>query len=102
MPARITGQRMSRIVEENSLPGSPEHEWDINGSGDPNLQGFATDVSVNHGETIDFKIKTDSSSYRIDVYRLGYYGGMGARLVATVQPHVSLPQAQPECLTEPE
>src|SRR6185312_179635 len=36
------------------------------------------------------------------VYRLGYYGGMGARLVATVRPHVSLPQAQPECLTEPE
>ena len=34
---------------------------------------------------IDFKINTNSSNYRIEVYRLGYYGGMGARLVTTMQ-----------------
>ena len=27
----------------------------------------------------------NSSNYRIDIYRLGYYGGMGARKVATIQ-----------------
>ena len=32
-----------------------------------------------------FKINTNSSNYRIDIYRLGYYGGMGARKVATIQ-----------------
>ena len=26
-----------------------------------------------------FKVKTDSTNYRIDIYRLGYYGGAGAR-----------------------
>jgi hypothetical protein len=30
---------------------------------------------------------------------MGYYGGMGARLVATVVPSATLPQSQPACLT---
>ena len=59
--------------------------WDIDGAGSSNIEGFATDISVNHGNRIDFKINTNSSNYRIEIYRLGYYGGMGARLVATIQ-----------------
>jgi hypothetical protein len=74
----------------------------VNGSGDLSIQGFATDVSVNHGDKIGLKIKTSSSKYRIDIYRLGYYGGMGARLVATILPSAPLPQVQPEGLSEPE
>ena len=31
---------------------------------------------------------------------MGYYGGLGARLVGTVQPSVSLPQNQPACLED--
>src|SRR5688572_31155295 len=88
------------IVAENCKPGHPSPEWDINGSGDPRIQGFATDISVNVGETIAFKIGPDAPPYRIDLYRLGYYGGMGARLVTTMKPSARLPQKQPECLTE--
>jgi len=90
----------NRIVAENCKPGNPSTEWDINGSGDRRIQGFATDISVNLGETISFKIESDSPAYRIDMYRLGYYRGMGARLVATVKPSVPLPQKQPECLSD--
>ena len=88
------------IVAENCKPGNPSTEWDINGSGDRRIQGFATDISVNAGETISFKIESDSPAYRIDIYRLGYYRGMGARHVATTKPSVPLPQKQPECLTD--
>jgi hypothetical protein len=90
----------NRIVAENCKPGSPSTEWDVNGSGDRRIQGFATDISVNAGETIAFKIESDSPAYRIDIYRLGYYRGMGARQVATVKPSVPLPQQQPECLAD--
>jgi fibronectin type 3 domain-containing protein len=86
---------------ENSKTGQPPSEWDVGRVGDPSIQGYATDISVNHGSTIGFKIMTDASAYRIDIYRLGYYGGLGARKVATIQPSVSLPQAQPPCLFEP-
>ena len=54
--------------------------------------------SVDQGQTIDFKIRTDATDYRLDIYRLGYYGGDGARLVAAVEPSATLPQAQPACL----
>ena len=90
------------IVVENRLPGEPPTEWDINGWGDPTIQGFGDDISINRGETINFKIKTDSDDYRIDIYRLGYYAGAGARRVDTVRPSVGLPQDQPEGLRDPE
>jgi hypothetical protein len=88
------------ISIENSQPGNPASEWDISGDGDPSIQGFATDISVNRGGTIPFKVKTNATNYRLDIYRLGYYGGTGARKVATVQPSVALPQNQPPCLTD--
>ena len=86
------------IVCENLMQG--DTGWDINGSGDPSIQGFATNMSVNTGETVFFKVNTDAASYYLDIYRMGYYGGSGARKIATVNPSASLPQIQPPCLTE--
>ncbi len=88
------------IAQENQLAGSPASEWDIDGAGSDNIQGYAAQISVNHGERIDFKIDTDADDYRLDIYRIGYYGGMGARKVATVQPSVSLPQNQPDPIVD--
>ena len=87
------------IVQENCKPGNPPSEWDVSGVGDTSIQGFATDISVDRGETVDFKIQTNATSYSLDIYRMGYYGGLGARKVATVQPSATLPQNQPACLT---
>ncbi|ARQ09489.1 cadherin-like/VCBS repeat-containing protein [Rhizobium etli] len=84
------------IVLENQKQGNPESEWGIAGAGSSNIEGFATDISVDNGKTISFKINTNSTNYRIDIYRLGYYGGMGARKVATLQ-HTGL-QTQPSPL----
>lgn len=73
------------IVTENALTGNPKSEWDISGSGDPNIQGFATDISVNKGQTVRFKISvTGGGTYAIRIYRLGYYQGNGARLITTL------------------
>ena len=88
------------ISAENGKAGNPPGEWEVGGAGDSNIQGFATDFSVNHGETVSFKIKTDAAAYRIDIYRLGYYGGLGARKVATIQPSAVLPQNQPACVSD--
>jgi len=88
------------IEAENCRPGNPFSEWYIVGAGSPNIQGFATDISVNAGQPVFFKISTDAFLYRIDIYRLGYYQGNGARLVASILPLASLPQTQPPCLTD--
>ena len=88
----------NEIVAENCLGGHRATEWDINGYGDPGIQGFGTGIAVAQGESIDFKVDTDSDDYRIDIYRMGYYGGMGARRVDSIEPSAALPQIQPECL----
>ncbi|WP_051241633.1 N,N-dimethylformamidase beta subunit family domain-containing protein [Azohydromonas australica] len=88
------------IVAENCKAGSPASEWQVSGAGDASLQGFATEMSVNRGGTINFKVDTNASNYRFDIYRLGWYGGLGARKVASVNPTATLPQSQPACLTQ--
>jgi hypothetical protein len=90
-------QGNNEIVEENCKTGNPASEWDVAGAGDPSIQGFATDISVAQAGTVRFKVATSAPDYRLDIYRMGYYGGAGARLVATVQPSVALPQSQPAC-----
>ena len=71
----------NEIVCENLLPGTDPDIWDIDGAGDPSIQGFATQISVNRGERVDFKIDTPATTYEIEIYRTGYYQGKGARLV---------------------
>jgi hypothetical protein len=91
---------VSVIACENSLPGDPPSDWQVSGTGDSSIQGFATSMSVNVGETESFKIKTTASSYHIDILRVGYYQGNGARkIVVGLRPTASLPQSQPACLT---
>ena len=88
------------IVCENSKPGNPSSDWTVNGVGDTTIQGFATDISVPQGGTISFKIKTDAKAYTIGIFRIGYYGGQGARKVASINPSASLPQSQPACIAD--
>jgi hypothetical protein len=89
------------IACENAQPGNPPSEWDLSTpAGDPSIVGFTTEISVNQAETVHFKIKTNASDYRLDIYRLGWYGGDGARKITTVLPSVALPQTQPACLTQ--
>ena len=83
------------IVTENSLPGNPFSEWGVTDFRDNRIAGFATNMSLNAGSTVRFKINVQSgASYTIKIYRIGYYGGNGARLMqnlgtfsGTVQPN---------------
>ena len=97
--AACNPQASDAIKQENALTGSPSSQWDVPNGGDASIQGFATEISVNCGYTVHFKIDTSATSYHLDIYRMGYYGGSGARKVATVNPSVSLPQIQPPCPT---
>ena len=85
------------VACENELAG--DTDWDISGAGDFSIQGFATDMSVNVGQRVNFKIDTPSDNYRVDIYRLGYYGGAGARKLATQT--ITGEQNQPSCATDP-
>src|SRR5690242_18748791 len=66
----------SVIACENTKPGDPTSDWQVSGSGDAAIQGFATSMSVQPGQSISFKINTTATKYHIDILRVGYYQGM--------------------------
>ncbi|MBD0415488.1 DUF4082 domain-containing protein [Oryzicola mucosus] len=90
----------NKIAIENAKQGNPISEWGVEGDGDGNIQGFATEISTNVGQTVDFKIATDSTNYRIDIYRLGYYGGAGARKVDSIDKSMTSAQVQPHPIVD--
>ena len=98
--SQVSAQCVNATVCENANPGALASQWDVQGAGDPTIQGFATEISVNRGETVRFKISTGATAYQLNVYRMGYYGGKGARLMAVVSPSAALPQIQPACLID--
>jgi len=61
------------------------------------ISGYGSSISVNHGGSIDLYVTTTASSVTINVYRVGWYGGAGARLMASLGtfPGKNQPQATP-------
>jgi len=86
------------VVCENQLPGTPQSIWDVT-QPSTTIQGFADPFSVNISGSINFKINSSATSYKVDIYRIGYYGGNGARLITSLTPNISVSQSQPACNT---
>jgi hypothetical protein len=93
------------VRAENRLPG--DRSWKI-GAGATvaaddlgrQIKGYASAAGVNRGETIGFHVSTHPARpFTVSVYRMGYYGGLGARRLAhsPTLPGVS----QPEPATAP-
>ncbi|OLR91182.1 hypothetical protein BJP25_29965 [Actinokineospora bangkokensis] len=85
----------NKVACENTKAGTAN--WQVAGI-DDSIAGYTTDISTNVGGTVDFKVKTDASSYSVTIYRLGWYGGLGARQVGQAL-HVGV-QNQPACLVD--
>jgi hypothetical protein len=100
-PAAASASCGNPVQCENQLPGDPPSDWQVSGAGDATIQGYATSMSVNVGQTESFKINTPSPAYHLDILRLGYYGGNGARMIASnIKPTATLPQTQPACVDQ--
>jgi hypothetical protein len=74
------------IAAENAMAGTAD--WQItNLALNGEISGYAGQTSYARGETVDLHIstRTDGEAYSIALYRMGWYGGSGARLVKTVE-----------------
>src|SRR5581483_4104946 len=67
------------IQRENALQGSPN--WRLPRAAPGEIDGYASEISVVAGESLDLHVST-AERYRIEVYRIGWYAGAGARQVA--------------------
>jgi hypothetical protein len=71
------------ITDENARAGTPG--WEI-GQADPSfIEGYGSKTSVAPGESISFHVSTSpAANFRINIYRLGWYSGAGARLMRCI------------------
>ncbi|MBJ6764404.1 hypothetical protein JGU66_26840 [Myxococcaceae bacterium JPH2] len=83
------------IDVENTAPGSTQ--WRLGRAAvGAQLEGYAGASSVQHGESIDVHARTDGNhTVRWEVYRMGYYRGVGGRRVASGGPISVGPQPTP-------
>ena len=101
----------NRIIEENRKPGTLEWQLRFHSFDDPitlasyplnrhirhsAIEGYASKTSVRPGESIDFMVSMKPpGGFLIQIYRMGYYGGAGARHIVRLGPHRAAPQAVP-------
>ncbi len=63
----------------------------------PWIEGYCSETSVRAGDSLKIFVSTNPPSpFRIDVYRLGFYGGMGGRHLTTLGPFQGTTQPDPE------
>ena len=75
VPAQLA---QNPVQLENARTGTTA--WQLHDSADnQEIEGYANLTSVNRGGQIEFYVNTQDSSYTIEVFRMGWYGGLGGR-----------------------
>jgi YD repeat-containing protein len=71
------------VVNENNCMGAGSSAWQLTNYDQGGITGYATKSSVNLGEGVPLRIAVPSGSgnAEVTVFRMGWYGGAGGRLV---------------------
>jgi hypothetical protein len=73
------GVRAAWLQQENARPGTSG--WRIPARASTAIAGFADKVYAADGQSVSLYVSTPAPSFRVEAYRVGYYGGAGARRV---------------------
>src|SRR4051794_9540005 len=98
MPRARSCSTGNPIVLENCYPGNSGWNAQFAAAASAGgIEGFTTATSINRTDSIGLKIQS-AGAYHAEVYRSGYYGGLGARLFSSI---VGLPAStQPACTSD--
>jgi hypothetical protein len=69
------------VTQENQQRGSTGWAQDFHGTG---ISGYVVPASVEVGGQVGFAVSTVSPTYDLEIYRIGWYGGTGGRLIAWI------------------
>jgi hypothetical protein len=84
----------TQVAIENRRPGTSG--WRLTRLGAPEaIQGWADQASAAKGERVRLYVSTTAPRFQVEAYRMGWYGGHGARLVWRSQPIVGRRQPPP-------
>jgi uncharacterized membrane protein len=96
-----TARAQNPVVLENQQPGTTawQGQGKIGSDAVGQMKAYASATSVNKGGSITFYVSVNpTQTYTIDVYRLGWYQGLGGRLIQHIGPLSTTPQ--PVCPTD--
>ena len=81
--AAVSCPNPNPVVNENNCMGAGSTAWQLTNYDQSGIAGFATKTSVDLGQSVGLKIAVPSGSGHADVsvFRMGWYGGAGGRLV---------------------
>jgi YD repeat-containing protein len=81
--AAVTCPNPNPVVNENNCMGAGSTAWQLTDYDQSGITGYATKSSVNLGESVTMRIanQSGSGSAEVNVFRMGWYGGAGGRLV---------------------
>ena len=86
--AEPAGAAGNPIQTENALAGTTSWgppQQGLTAQNQHALEGYASEISVQPGDTIHLHVSTSPAArYRIQMYRLGWYGGSGGRLLGCI------------------
>ena len=90
------------IQVENRKPGAPAG-WLRPAAGGRTIEGYASAVSALPGDSVPLHVSTvPAARYRVVVYRLGWYQGLGARRVACLPSCTGDEQGSPQPMAAPD
>ena len=114
--AERRAEKPNGIQQENAREGATD--WQLtrvrvdkpSGCRNVAIEGYCSKQSVAAGEKLQIMVSTQpAEKFHIEIFRTGYYGGRGARLMTTLGPFEGQPQPVPtpnertlhECRWEP-
>lgn len=86
----------NHIPLENAKPGTTEWRLTIRGRATRAIEGYASETSVARGGQIRLYVNTAAPSYTMDIFRMGYYGGAGARRMLPTITRTGTRQVDPQ------
>ncbi|MBV8462901.1 MAG: hypothetical protein JO368_06385, partial [Acidimicrobiales bacterium] len=94
LPSGVTVPTAPWLIAENAKPGTLN--WICNHvQPDHALEGFAGQVSAVPGDAVPLFVNTTARAVQVQVYRMGYYHGLGGRLVVQTDFVAAKPQPAP-------
>ena len=89
-------ENRTTIAAENLRRGTDD--WIIrNAAAGHEIEGYSAETSVRPGGRLALHVRSDTAHYRLEVFRLGWYGGLGGRRLADpVTLHNGAAHAVPE------
>ena len=79
-PATPSGPAATWVSQENAKPGTSE--WRLTApAGHGEIEGYLDRVSAQQGDTVRAYISTTAPTEHVEAYRMGYYQGLGGRLI---------------------